>query len=102
MTHTRYQTVVDQLINYLGSRALLDATHLNAKEISGFQEHLSKRVSPGTVNISLKVLCSALNQAKRDGLTDANEAERVAEVNIQVPQQGLFNPPLPWLPMRYF
>ena len=82
-THTRYKTVVDQLNIYLGTRASLDITHLNAKEISGFREDLSNRVSPGTVNISLKILRSALNQAKRDGLTDVNEAERVTLLKIR-------------------
>lgn len=82
-THSRYKTVVDQLNIYLGTRAALDITHLNAKEISGFREDLSKRVSPGTVNISLKILRSALNQAKRDGLTDVNEAERVTLLKIR-------------------
>ena len=82
-THSRYKTVVDQLNIYLGVRATLDITHLNAKEISGFREDLSKRVSPGTVNIGLKILRSALNQAKRDGLTDVNEAERVTLLKIR-------------------
>jgi len=82
-THARYATVVDQLNQYLGSGANQDITHLNAKEITGFREHLSKRVSPGTVNVSLKILRSALNQARRDGLTDVNEAERVTLLKIQ-------------------
>jgi integrase len=82
-THSRYTSVVDQLNDYLGSRASHDLTHLDAKEIIGFRDHLSKRVSPGTVNISLKVLRSALSQAKRDGLTDVNEAERVTLLKIR-------------------
>jgi integrase len=82
-THSRYATVVDQLNEYLGSRAEQDITHLNAKEITGFREHLIIRVSPGTVNISLKILRSALTQAKRDGLTDVNEAERVTLLRIR-------------------
>jgi integrase len=82
-THSRYMTVVEQLIAFLGSGADQDITHLNATEITGFREHLSKRVSPGTVNISLKILRSALTQAKRDGLTDVNEAERVTLLKIR-------------------
>ena len=82
-THTRYETVIGQLLEYLRSRADQDITHLNAKEITGFREHLSKRVSSGTVNVSLKVLRSALTQAKRDGLIDVNEAERVTLLKIR-------------------
>lgn len=49
-THVRYSIVVDQVIDYLGARASQDITHLNAREIAGFLECLSQRVSPGTVN----------------------------------------------------
>jgi len=66
-THTRYSIVVDQLLEFLAAKGSRDLTHLNAKEITEFREHLSKRVSPGTVNTSLKILRSALTQAKRDG-----------------------------------
>jgi hypothetical protein len=82
-THSRYATVVDKLNNYLSARAAQDITHLNAKEIAGFREHMSKRVSPGTVNIALKILRSALAQAKRDGLMDVNEAERVTLLRVR-------------------
>jgi integrase len=40
-------------------------------------------VSPGTVNTNLKILRSALAQAKRDGLIDVNEAERVTLLKIR-------------------
>jgi hypothetical protein len=40
-------------------------------------------VSSGTVKIGLKVLRSALNQAKRDGLTEVNETERVTLLKIR-------------------
>jgi integrase len=83
LTHARYKTVVDQLMVYLGARGTQDVTHLNAKEIAGFREDLAERVSPGTVNIGLKILRSALNQAKREGLTDTNEAEKVTLLKIR-------------------
>ncbi|MCX6923043.1 MAG: tyrosine-type recombinase/integrase [Verrucomicrobia bacterium] len=82
-THARYATVVDQLNEYLGPRAKQDVTHLNAREISGFREHLSQRLSPGTVNIALKILRSALAQARREGLVDVNEGERVTLLKIR-------------------
>ena len=69
-THTRYSVVVNQLLEFLGAKSSRDLTHLNAKEITDFREHLIQRVSPGTVNTSLKILRSALTQAKRDGLPD--------------------------------
>lgn len=82
-THSRYSTVVDQLMDFLGSRAEQDITHLNAREIVGFREHLSERVSPGTVNMAMKIVRAALGQAKRDGLVDVNEAERVTLLKVR-------------------
>jgi len=82
-THTRYSVVVNQLLEFLGAKSSRDLTHLNAKEITDFREHLIQRVSPGTVNTSLKILRSALTQAKRDGLVDVNEAERVTLLKIR-------------------
>jgi integrase len=82
-TCVRYTAVVEQLMAFLGTRASQDITHLNAREIAGFREHLSRRVSPGTVNIALKILRSALAQARRDGLTDVNEAERITLLKLR-------------------
>jgi len=50
---------------------------VTAKEITGFRDSLIKRSSPNTVNVSLKIIRAALNQARRDGLIERNEAERV-------------------------
>jgi integrase len=77
-THLRYQVAVRQFVDYLGTKANKDITHLTNKEIAGFRASLANRLSVGTVNISLKIIRAALNQAKRDGLVDQNEAERVS------------------------
>jgi integrase len=87
-THQRYKTVVDHLVKFLGAKAGLDITHLNSKEITGFRDHLANRFTSGTVNISLKILRSALAQAKRDGLTDVNEAERVTMIRVKAREQS--------------
>lgn len=76
-THLRYQVVVRQFLGYLGTKASKDVAHLGHKEIVGFRDSLASRLTTGTVNISLKIIRAALNQAKRDGLVDQNEAERV-------------------------
>lgn len=82
-TYVRYSVVVNQVIDYLGARASQDITHLNAREIAGFREQLSQRVSPGTVNVALKILRSAMAQARREGLIDVNEAERVTLLKVR-------------------
>lgn len=76
-THARYATVVADLLEFLGPRAGRELAHLSAKEITAFRDHLAKRLTPGTVNVSLKIIRSAMAQARRDGLVDVNEAERV-------------------------
>ncbi len=76
-TYQRYESVVTQLSEYLGGKASMDITHLDSKLIAGFRDALAKRVTPGTVNVSLKIVRAALAQAKRDGLVDVNEGKRV-------------------------
>ena len=76
-THIRYGVVVEQLLDYLGNKTALDIGQVTAKEITGFRDSLIKRSSPNTVNVSLKIIRAALNQARRDGLIERNEAERV-------------------------
>jgi integrase len=76
-THQRYAGVVELLLKFLGTRASLDITHLTGKEIGAFRDQLAKKLSAGSVNISVKILRVALAQAKRDGLVDVNEGQRV-------------------------
>lgn len=77
-THLRYKTVVNHLLEYLGPKAGFDIAHLTSKEITSFRDNLAGRLTAGTVNISLKILRTALSQARREGVVDTNEAERVA------------------------
>lgn len=87
-THQRYSTVVEHLLKFLGAKAGLDIAHLSSKEITGFRDHLANRFTSGTVNISLKILRSALAQARRDGLIDVNEAERVTMIRVKAREQS--------------
>ena len=77
-THTRYGIVVDQFLKFLGGKKARDIAHLTSADISGFRDAVSERSAPSTVNVALKVIRAALNQAKREGLIDSNEAERVS------------------------
>ena len=70
--------MVDQFKAYLGARAKIDVAHVTAKDLLGFRDDLAKRLATGSVNLSLKILRGAFAQAKRDGLLDVNEAERVS------------------------
>ena len=76
-THERYTTAIDHFLNYTGSRAARDMAHLSVKEITGLRDHLVKSLSPNSANYIVKVLRAMLNQARRDGFVETNEASRV-------------------------
>lgn len=77
-THARYETAVGHLLGYLGTRAKKDLIHLNSKELTKFRDQLAGKLSAGSVNITLKIIRAALGHARRQGLVDVNEAERVS------------------------
>ena len=77
-THQRYETVIRQLLEFIGARARKDLAHLTSKELVEFRDSTAKRVSAGTANLSVKIIRTALGQARRDGLIDVNEGERVS------------------------
>ena len=76
-THEKYSNVVDKFRAALGAKAKRDITSVTAADIMKFRDELAQRLSPGTVNVALKIIRSAFGQARRDGLVDVNEAERV-------------------------
>lgn len=76
-TLDRYSIAVSQFKEHLGPKARRDIANVTAADITKFRDTLAERVTPGTVNVSLKILRSAFTQARRDGLVDLNEAERV-------------------------
>ena len=77
-THERYETVVKHLLRALGATADKDISHLSAKDINNLRDKLASTLSPNSANFTVKVLRVALNQARRDGLVDTNEASRVS------------------------
>jgi integrase len=76
-THAKYSSVVEQFKTSLGGKVRRDISSITAADITHFRDQLASRVTPGSVNVALKVIRSAFAQAYRDGLVDVNEAERV-------------------------
>jgi len=76
-THERYVTAISHFLKYPGSKVTRDISHLTAKEITGFRDHMVKALSANSANYSVKVLRAMLNQARRDGLVETNEASRI-------------------------
>ena len=77
-THERYSPVVAQLLAFLGPKAKRDLVQLTSADLVEFRDHLSKRLAANTTNISVKIVRIALTQAKKDGLIDTNQADRVS------------------------
>ncbi len=76
-THVRYGVVVEQFLKHLGTKANADISHLTSREITAFRDDLAKRLAANTVNFAIKAIRAALNQAKRGGLVESNQADRV-------------------------
>jgi integrase len=81
-THERYRTAINHVLGFLGAKVHNDITHLSSKEITLFRDSLAEKLSAASVNTTLKILRTALSQAKREGVVDTNEAERVALLKV--------------------
>ncbi|MCL5096347.1 MAG: tyrosine-type recombinase/integrase [Candidatus Omnitrophica bacterium] len=90
-THVRYAAVVEDLMEHLGARRKMDILQLSTQDISSFREKLVKKLSGSSTNVSLKVVRSALAQARREGLVDTNVAENVSLLkNLDVSERRPF------------
>lgn len=76
-THIRYRVTIEQFLKFLGNKATFEITQITRREIMEFRDSMAVRVSANTVNVNLKIIRAAFNQAKRDGLVDSNAAEQV-------------------------
>jgi integrase len=76
-TYQRYSGVTQRFLRWLGPRSVLGLSHLSSVDIVHFRDHLARKHSPASVNLSLATIQSALGKAFRDRLVDVNEASRV-------------------------
>ena len=76
-THIRYGVAIEQFLKFLGSKAVFDLSRITRREITEFRDSMAGRLSANTINVNLKILRVAFNQARRDGLVDSNQAEQV-------------------------
>lgn len=90
-THTRYVTVVEHFLHHLGDIAERDISYLDAKTIAGIRDKISKEKSPSTANHAIKVIRAALNQARRDGLVDQNEASKITLIKCHTNKRESFS-----------
>jgi site-specific recombinase XerD len=72
-TAERYSATLKRFIDYLGSKAEQNISHLNSREISAARDLFARKLTPSSANLMVKTLRTALNQALRDGFVDINE-----------------------------
>ena len=76
-TNVRYGIVAEQFLKHLGNKTTSDISHITSRDVTEFRDDLAKRLAANTVNFAIKAIRGALNQAKRDGLIESNQADRV-------------------------
>jgi hypothetical protein len=76
-TVEKYRNVVKRFLTWLGSKANRDLSYLTVSEIAAFRDSVSGRVRAATVNVYLKCLRTALQDAWREGLISENPGSKV-------------------------
>jgi integrase len=78
-----YRRIIDLFLIFLGARADRALTTLQPRQIEDFKSHLTKRVSPSTVNKSVTVLKAALNAAVKSRQLEFNPAEHIEFIQTE-------------------
>ncbi len=76
-TVEKYRNVVQRFLAWQGPQANRDLGYLSVSEIAAFRDSVAKRVRAATVNVYLKCLRTALQDAWREGLIIENPAAKV-------------------------
>ena len=91
-TGTRYRQIVEEFLEHLGNRAGRPLAALTSSDIQSFLTKRQKAgCSPTTVNLDGKILRTALNFARRQGLIARNPAEAVDLPEIKSVERGTFS-----------
>lgn len=92
-TAERYKSVVDGFLEHLGNRADKLLTVLMPRDIQAYVVKRQKQeLSSATVNLDVKILRTALNRARRQGVIQTNPAEAVDLPEKRSVERGTFTP----------
>jgi integrase len=90
-THTRYAGAVNVFLTMLGERANKPLTALSPRDVERYlQARTDENLSPSTVGLSVKVIRTALNYARKQGIITTNPAEAVELPEAQAAERGTF------------
>ncbi len=92
-TGVRYETVVRLFLASLGTRAAKPLTALTARDVDAFlNARLKAGLAPRTAVLDVKIIRTALNDARRKGLIPTNPAEAVELPDVDGVERGTFTP----------
>lgn len=90
-TVERYQKVVDCFLESLKARASKPLTAICARDVEAFLNiRKGEGVSPKTLHLDCKIIRSAFNKARREGIITINPAEAVELPDMDSVQRGTF------------
>ena len=91
-TGARYNTTIEMFIEFLGGREKASIAAMGAKDIEKFRNHRLKEVSPSTVADDLKILRTAFNSARKQGLVLSNPVDGVDFPAAEAQSREAFTP----------
>jgi len=92
-TGDRYQIAVEKFLAVLGDRQKKPLTALTANDVERYMDARTKeKLAPRTVILCVKIIRTALNAARRQGLIPNNPAEAVEMPKIKGVERGTFTP----------
>jgi integrase len=92
-TAERYGVVVNGFLELLGNRAAKPLTSLTAADVERFLNHRTEKgLAPKTIILDIKIIRTALNHARRQGLIPTNPAEAVELPKAKGVERGTFTP----------
>lgn len=90
-THVRYSGAVNGFLTMLGERAHKPLTALTPRDVERYlQARTNENLSPSTVGLSVKVVRTALNYARRQGIITTNPAEAIELPESHTVERGTF------------
>jgi len=92
-TGERYGVAVEDFLKTLGKRASKPLTSLTAADVERFLSYrIGKQLASATVILDVKIIRTALNAARRQGLISTNPAEAVELPEAVGMERGTFTP----------
>lgn len=92
-TGSRYSIAVEKFLEVLGDRQKKPLTALTARDVERYLDARTKeKLAPRTIVLCVKIIRTALNAARRQGLIPTNPAEAVELPKIKGVERGTFTP----------